>query len=121
MNKNFIHYKDYIAELSFDLDENIIVGKVVNAVDIISFHGKTLTEAKEAFHDVLDSYLEVSISLGIQPQKPCSGKFNLRITPELHRKLTLIASTQSKSLNECTQDLINTGIAEYEKEHNMHL
>ena len=77
MNKNLIYYKNYIAELSLNLEEDIIVGKVINTADIISFHGKTLIEAKKAFHDVLDTYLKTSEDLGIEPSKPCSGKFNL--------------------------------------------
>ena len=41
MSKNFIEYKDYIAKLDLDLEEDIIVGRVINSSDIISFHGKT--------------------------------------------------------------------------------
>ena len=118
MNKNFIHYKNYIAELTLDLEEDIITGRVINTADIISFHGKTLIEAKNAFHEVLDSYLETSRELGIEPAKPCSGKFNLRISPELHRKLNNIAKTKNKSLNDCTQELIYKGIEQFEQAQN---
>jgi len=119
MSKNYIHYKNYIAELKLDFEEDIIVGKVVNAADIISFHGKTLKEARNAFHDVLDTYLETSKELGIEPAKPCSGKFNLRISPELHRKLNIIAKTKNKSLNDDTQELIHNGIEQFEQTQNI--
>lgn len=56
-NKNIIAYKNYLAELELDTDDNIIVGRIINAVDIISFHGNTVEEAKKAFYDVLDTYL----------------------------------------------------------------
>lgn len=76
-----ILYKGYIAELTLDVAEDIIVGRVINTADIISFHGKTLEEAKEAFHNVLDIYLEAAEKEGIEPNKPYLGKFNLRISP----------------------------------------
>lgn len=114
MNKDIIIYKDYIAELFLDIEEDIIVGRVVNTADIISFHGKTLEEAKQAFHDVLDTYLEIAEKEGIEPTKPYSGRFNLRINPILHRKLTILARDRKKSLNECTEELIIKGLQDIE-------
>ena len=114
MRKDIITYKDYVAELTLDLEDDIIVGKVINTADIISFHGHTLCEAKQAFYDVLDIYLDTAKQKGIEPSKPYSGRFNLRISPELHRNLTMVAKQQQKSLNEYTEELINTGLKKYE-------
>jgi predicted HicB family RNase H-like nuclease len=114
MNKNFIDYKNYIAELTLDLEDDIIVGKVINTADIISFHGKTLNEAKQAFHNVLDSYLETALELGLEAAKPCSGKFNLRINPQLHHRLNILAKKQNKSLNDCTIGLITYGLENFD-------
>jgi predicted HicB family RNase H-like nuclease len=36
---------------------------------------------------------------GEEPDKPFSGKFNLRIPPELHAKLSIAAQLQGESLN----------------------
>jgi predicted HicB family RNase H-like nuclease len=110
MTKDMIVYKDYIAQLSFDIEENIIIGKVINTSDIISFHGKTLEEVKQAFHDVLDAYLEAAAREGINPSKIYSGKFNLRINPDLHRKLAISAKEHKKSLNEFTEEMIEKGM-----------
>ena len=120
-NTNVLEYRGYIAELSLDLEDNIIVGKVINTTDIISFHGKTLDEAKQAFQDVLDTYIEVAEKEGIELARPYSGKFNLRITPTLHRKLTVLAKKQNKSLNECTEELIASGLKTYLDSHNEYI
>ncbi len=106
MKKDLIEYKGYLAELSFDIEDDIIVGKVINTADFISFHGITLIEAKKAFHDVLDSYLDACECNEIEPSRPYSGKFNLRIAPALHRALTVEAHKANKSLNEYTEWLI---------------
>jgi predicted HicB family RNase H-like nuclease len=66
MTTNSITYKGYVAQLELDLEDEIIVGHVTNSAAIISFHGKTIAEAKQTFNDALDSYLEIAQQEGIQ-------------------------------------------------------
>lgn len=108
---NIIEYKDYLAKLTLDTDDNIIVGHVFNTADIISFHGQTIEEAKSAFYDVIDSYLYSCKEENIEPSLPCSGKFSLRINPTLHKKLRDYAKMKHKSLNEFIVDLLEKDIA----------
>ena len=42
---SIIEYKGYSAELTLDVEDDIIVGRVINTADTISFHGKTVEEA----------------------------------------------------------------------------
>ena len=99
MKKNVLAYKGYLAELQLDIDDDIIIGKIIGTSDIISFHGKTIKEAEIAFKNVLDSYLEICKEKNIKPSKPYSGRFNLRIKPELHRNLSIEAIKSNMSLN----------------------
>lgn len=111
MRSNILEYKRYIAQLDFDLDDNIIVGRVINTNEIITFHAKTLSEAKQAFEDVIDTYLDACITEGISASRPYSGKFNLRIDPDLHKQLTVEAAQVGLSLNKFTEELINIGLS----------
>ncbi len=43
---------------------------------------------------------------GIDPQKKYSGKFNLRVTPELHAEVAAKAAAEGKSLNQCVADML---------------
>lgn len=113
--KNVIEYKGYFAELSLDIDDDIIVGRVINTADIISFHGDTIEEAKLAFHDVLDTYVESCEQEGIEPARPYSGKFNLRTTPELHKELSKQAKQKGMSLNEFVTSLLERTIHNHPK------
>jgi predicted HicB family RNase H-like nuclease len=36
---------------------------------------------------------------GVAPEKPYSGKFNVRLSPELHRKTAILAKKKNMSLN----------------------
>lgn len=97
---NIIEYKGYSAELTLDVEDDIIVGRVINTADTISFHGKTIEEAKSAFHDVLDTYLSTCQEENIEPSLPCSGRFSLRVSPILHKNLRHYAKLKHQSLND---------------------
>jgi predicted HicB family RNase H-like nuclease len=43
---------------------------------------------------------------GIEPRRHYSGKFNLRIPPELHERLALLAQAEGKSLNALAQEAL---------------
>ncbi|MEA2040597.1 MAG: type II toxin-antitoxin system HicB family antitoxin [Thermodesulfobacteriota bacterium] len=96
---NIITYKGYIARIEPDLDDGILVGRVINTRDIIGFHGETIAQTVESFHAAMDEYLEDCRQRGIDPNKPYSGKFNLRLPPELHSEIASAAAKSGKSLN----------------------
>ena len=65
----------------FDAEDKIIVGRVLDIDDIISFHGESVAEFESNFHAVIEDYLTASKELGSVPEKPASGKVMLRIAP----------------------------------------
>ncbi len=103
---NIISYKDYIARIEPDIDDGILVGRVINTRDIIGFHGETITEAVESFHAVIDEYIEDCKQGGKEPNKPYSGKFNLRVSPRLHSDIAAKAAKAGKSLNQWVADIL---------------
>ena len=96
---NTITYRGYIARIEPDLDDEILVGRIINTRDIIGFHGETISQAVESFHAAIDEYLEDCRQRRIDPNKPYSGKFNLRLPPELHSEIASAAAKSGKSLN----------------------
>jgi predicted HicB family RNase H-like nuclease len=94
-----LNHKGYLGRLRVDLDAGVIRGKVINTRDTITFQGKTVEEATQAFRDSVEDYLEFCGSTGEPPEKPFSGKFVVRIRPELHRDLSALAQSRGTSLN----------------------
>jgi predicted HicB family RNase H-like nuclease len=107
---NIISYKKYIARIEPDIDDGILAGRVINTRDIIGFHGETIADAIESFHAVIDEYLEDCKQRGIEPNKPYSGKFNLRVSPKLHSDLATKAAKAGKSLNQWVADILDQEI-----------
>lgn len=65
-----------------------------------------MVSLRKAFEEAVDDYLEMCGKQGIEPEKPLKGSFNVRIGPELHRKLALAAARKRISLNKYIADLL---------------
>jgi predicted HicB family RNase H-like nuclease len=82
-----------------DEEAGLFHGEVINTRDVITFQGRTVRELKKAFADSVDDYLEFCAVRGEEPEKPFSGKFLVRVSPEMHREIMAEARQQGKSLN----------------------
>jgi predicted HicB family RNase H-like nuclease len=94
-----MEYQGYIGHVEFDDEAEIFHGEVINTRDVITFQGKSVDEIKLAFRDSVEDYLEYCAKLGQQPEKPFTGKFMLRIPPDLHRKIFVAAKQSGESIN----------------------
>ena len=65
-----LKYKDYSGVLKADLEANILFGRVIDINDVITFQGETVEEARQAFQDSVEDYLEFCAELGRDPEKP---------------------------------------------------
>lgn len=93
-------YKGYTAgTIEVDPDSKTLHGEVFGTRDVVTFEGKSVDEVMQAFRDSVDDYLEFCEARGEKPEKPCSGKISLRITPELHRRVAMTAAASSISIN----------------------
>ena len=45
-----VTYKGYMAKIEPDLDDGILVDRVINTRDIIGCHRETIAEAVKSFH-----------------------------------------------------------------------
>lgn len=76
-----------------------------------TFQGTTVDEIEQAFKDSVDDYLAFCKERGEEPDRPFSGKFNLRIPPDLHAKLSIAAQLQGESLNNYITKMLQRFVA----------
>ena len=105
-------HKSYIGHVEFDDEAEIFYGEVINTRDVITFQGSTVTEIKKAFKESIDDYLAFCKERNEEPEKPFSGKFNLRLDPELHRQVYVAARQHHVSLNQWIAEAIKHHIQE---------
>lgn len=85
---NTMSYEGYMANMVFDAEDKVIVGRVQGIDDIISFHGESVAEFEATFHAAVDDYPAASQAFGSAPERPASGKVMLRIAPRSMQQLS---------------------------------
>ena len=94
-----MEYKDYLSRIEFDDEADIFHGEVINIRDVITFQGKTVDELRKAFEDSVEDYLAFCAERVEEPDKPFSGRFTVRLSPEQHRKVILAAEKVGKGVD----------------------
>lgn len=106
-----LEYKGYHTTMTYDSDDDILVGRIIGITDTIGFHANDVKEFKEIFHRTVDDYLDFCFENGKNPEKEYRGAFNVRITPSLHKQLVLKAEADGETLNAIVVRAISQYIA----------
>ena len=104
---NTMSYRGYEVSMEFDAEDKIIVGRVLDIDDIISFHGESIGEFEANFRAVVDDYIAACESLGGAPEKPASGKLMLRVAPTVHAAALKAAARNGISLNKWAEQALS--------------
>lgn len=97
--KNILEYKGYHTRVELDLDSMTLRGKIEGINDYVDFQAADIGQVETEFHSAVDDYLIFCEEVGKKPEKEYKGTFNVRITPELHKNLALVAFKDGCSLN----------------------
>ena len=106
-------YKGYSAKIEYSDEDACFVGRIAGIRDIITFHGGSVDEVRDAFEEAVDDYLEACAKVGRPPNKPYSGKLVLRLPQELHERLAIAAQIEGKSLNTLVVDRLDQTSVNY--------
>lgn len=101
-----LEYKGYHGSVEYDADDNILVGEVLGIDDSLNFHGSSIDELTETFHNCIDNYLDFCAEIGKNPEKEYSGRFSVRINPEMHKKIYIMAESKGMSISNAIEDAI---------------
>ncbi|MDR0312311.1 MAG: type II toxin-antitoxin system HicB family antitoxin [Treponema sp.] len=105
-----MEYKGYLGMVEYDAEAKIFHGDIINTRDVITFQGTTVNEIERAFKDSIDDYIAWCREDGVEPEKPYSGKFNVRLSPDLHRQIAILAKKRKISLNSFVEKAITDEI-----------
>lgn len=108
---NIMTVNGYHAKIEYDEELDLFRGEILGLNGGADFYGKTPKELRAEFRKSLQVFLQVCEEKGIEPRKHFSGKFNLRISPELHEQLALAAQAEGKSINVLAQEALRIRVA----------
>lgn len=101
----------FTAKIEYDADLDTFRGEIMGLNGSADFLGKNPKELRAEFKKSLRVFLDVCREKGIEPRRSYSGKFNLRITPELHERLAIVAQAEGKSINAVAQEALEERLA----------
>ena len=105
-----MEHKGYVGRVEYDDESRIFHGEVVNTRDVITFQGETVAKLKTGFRESIEDYLAFCATRGEEPDKPFSGQFVTRVSPDLHRRINLAATLSGKSLNAWVSEQLESGV-----------
>jgi len=108
---NMMTFDDYNAKIEYDADLDLFRGEILGLSGGADFYGKNPKELRAEFKKSLQVFLAVCREKGIEPRRNYSGKFNLRIPPDLHEKLAIVAQAEGKSINTVAQEALQQRVA----------
>jgi predicted HicB family RNase H-like nuclease len=93
-------FKGYTGAIdAADAETGWFTGSIIGIQDVVTFKGKTVPALQKAFRDSVNDYLDFCNELKEEPERPFSGKFVVRLSPELHRLTSEAARKVRTSLN----------------------
>ena len=103
---NIMSVDGYQARIEYDAELDMFRGEILGLNGGADFYGRTPEELRAEFSESLQVFLEVCREKGIEPRRYYSGKFNVRIPPELHERLAILAQGEGKSLNSLAKEAL---------------
>jgi len=94
-----LKHQGYSGYVVYDDEARIFHGEVVGLRAVITFQGTTVEEIEQSFKDSIDDYLDWCKKRGKTPEKSHSGKFNLRMPPDVYVQVALHAAQEGVSIN----------------------
>jgi len=85
---NTMEYKGYIAKIEYDPEMKLFCGTVINATPN-TFYGASVDELEKEFRFTMEEYFKFCDEKGIEPRKPLSRDFDLRIDNELSEQIAV--------------------------------
>ena len=108
---NVMTVDGYTAKIEYDPDLDMFRGEILGLNGGADFYGKNPKELRAEFKKSLKVFLDVCREKGIEARRNFSGKFNLRIPPDLHERLAIVAEAEGKSINTVAQEALQQRVA----------
>ena len=97
----------YRAVVQYDPDIEMFRGEFVGLNGGADFYAKDIDGLRHEGQVSLHVFLDACAKRHIEPRKSFSGKFNVRIPPELHSAVAAAAAAKGKSLNQWVVDVLD--------------
>ncbi len=104
-------YKGYIGTVNFSDKDNVFFGKIEKIDGLVNFESESVNELTNAFHQAVDDYLEYCIMENVEPRKSYTGNLYVRVSPETHSRIAILAKQMGISINAFIKEALDKQLA----------
>lgn len=120
MSNKYFEYKGYYGSCEICLDSQELFGKILFISDLVTYAADNIPDLENEFKFSVDDYLETCIEIGKNPDKSLTGNLNVRLGPELHKKIALDSLNTNESQNEVIKKALSYYFDEQLRAKNVH-
>lgn len=110
--KDMMEYNGYFGSVHYNDGDKVFYGKLAFIRALVSYEGTDVVSLHSAFEEAVDDYLAFCKETSRQPEKPFKGAFNLRLDPDLHKRLVTNAMNEGKTLNAFVKDILQKALSD---------
>ena len=103
---NTMTINGYQAVIAYDSGIQMFRGEFVGLNGGADFYAKDVDGLRHEGEISLRIFLEACAEEGVDPRKHFSGKFSLRVDPDLHEAAAIAAAARGQSLNQWAAEAI---------------
>jgi len=108
--KDVLTCRGLVGSVRFSSEDSVLLGKIEGIDDLVSFEGESVAELKRSFREAVEDYVQLCKESGKAVYRSCRGSFNVRLSPELHRKAIMVSQERGISLNQLVQSAVETEV-----------
>ena len=108
--KNTMEIDGYKAVIQFDPDIDMFRGEFIGLNGGADFYAPDIAGLRKEGATSLKVFLEMCEEDGVEPRRSYSGKYHLRMSPELHASVAAAAAAEGKSLNQWIASTIGASL-----------
>lgn len=105
--KDLMQYKGYYGSVHFDDEDLIFHGKIEFIRALVTYEATDAKGLKKAFAESVEDYLSTCLNQKIEPEIPFKGSLNVRLGPDLHRRVAIAAAQHHLSINKFIADTLD--------------
>ena len=107
MKTNIMEIDGYHAVIQFDPEIDMFRGEFLDLNGGADFYARDVSGLKREGAASLKVFLEMCTEDGVEPRRHYSGRFNVRLQPELHASVSVAAAAEGKSLSQWVADALS--------------
>lgn len=108
---NIMEIDGFKAKIQYDPELDQFRGEILGLNGGADFYGNSPASLRREFKRSLKVFLADCEEKNIPPTKQFSGKFNLRISPNLHGEIASRAAAEDKSINQWVSEVLEESVS----------